>query len=70
MAHNMFSYYNFVLFFLFPCNKILLDVCFTRLAFLFLFFLFHDLDLEFAMPLFLFWLKNLIILVVFVLLTI
>ncbi len=37
--------------------------------FLFLFFLFHDLDLELGMPLLLFWLKNIIVLVVFMLMT-
>ncbi len=51
------------------CNKILLDSCFACAMFLFLFFLFHDLDLELSLALFSFWLRNLIILVVFVLVT-
>jgi hypothetical protein len=37
--------------------------------FLFMFFLFHDLDLELGMPLFSFWLENLVVLVVFMPLT-
>jgi hypothetical protein len=37
--------------------------------FLFLFFLFHDLNLELGMPLLLFWLENHAVLVMFVFVT-
>jgi len=37
--------------------------------FLFLYFLFHDLNLELGLPLFSFWLENLVILVVFMFVT-
>jgi hypothetical protein len=36
---------------------------------LLLYFLFHDLDLELSIPLFSFWFKNLVVLVVFVIVT-
>jgi hypothetical protein len=52
---GMFSYHNFVLFIL--CNKILLDSSYAHVVFLFLFFLFHDLNLELGLPLFSFWVK-------------
>jgi len=43
-------------------NKISLDFYFTHV----LVFLFHDLNLKLSMFLFLFWLENLVVLVVFV----
>jgi hypothetical protein len=49
-----------------PCKKILIDSYFIHVVFLFLFFLFHDLDLKLSLPLFSSWLGNLINLVVFV----
>ncbi len=64
---GMFSCHNLVLFLLY--NKILLDICFTCVVFLFLFFLFHVLDLELGLPSFSCWLKNCIVLIVFVALT-
>jgi len=36
---------------------------------MFLYFLFHDLELELGLPLLLFWLENLVVLVVFVFMT-
>ncbi len=60
----MFSYHNFVFLWFIPCNKILLDFCFSRVVFLVLFF--YDQDLEPCLSLFLSWLRNLVDLVVFV----
>jgi len=54
----MFFCHNFVLFLLFFCNKILLNFCFACVVFLFLFVLFHNLDLNIGLPLFLFWFKK------------
>jgi hypothetical protein len=53
-----------------PYNKILLEFCSTCVMFLFLLFLFHNLDLDLSQPLFLFWLENPIDLVIFVLMII
>jgi hypothetical protein len=58
-----------VLFLYCYCNKILLDFFFACVVLLFLFFLFHNLDLELGLHLFSFWLQNLLDLVVFVLMT-
>jgi hypothetical protein len=66
---GIFFCHSLVLF-LFPsCNKILLESCFTHVVFLFLFFLFHNLNLELGLPLFLSWLGNHVNLVVFVFVT-
>jgi len=59
----MFSYHNLVLFPL--CNKILLDSYSHMLCF-YSFFLFHDMDLELSLPLFLFLLKNHVVFIVFI----
>ncbi len=65
-----FSCHNLVLFLYFPCNKILLNFRFACIMFLFLFFLFHDLNLEWSLLLFLSWFRNPIDMVVFVPITI
>ncbi len=65
---GMFFCHKFVP--LFICNKILLDYFFTHVVFLFFFFLSHDLNLELGLPLFSFWLGNLVVLVVFMLMII
>ncbi len=64
---NTFSCHSLVIYFIFPCNKILLDFYFLSVMFLFLFFLFHNLDLELGLPLFSSWLKIPINLFVFML---
>jgi hypothetical protein len=58
---------NLVLFLL--CNQILLGFCLAYLMFLFLFFLFHDLNVELGLHLIKFWLENHVVLVVFMLVT-
>jgi hypothetical protein len=48
--------YNLVLFCYY--NKVLLDFCLAHVVFLFVFFLFRDLNLELSMLMFSFWFKK------------
>jgi hypothetical protein len=70
ISFGYFFGHNLVLFLFFSCNKILLNSYLAIIMFLFLFFLFNDLDLELGLPLFLSWLGNFVVLVVFVPMTI
>ncbi len=63
--YNTFSCHSLVLFSFLPYNKVLLDFYFAH-VFFFLFFLFHDLDLELGLSLFSSWLGNLVNLIVFI----
>ncbi len=67
---DTFYCHNLVLFLYFPCNKILLNFCFACIMFLFLFFLFHDLNLEWSLLLLLSWFRNPRDMVIFVPITI
>jgi hypothetical protein len=52
------SYHNFVMLLFHFCNKIMLNFCLAFVVFLFLFFLFHNLDLVLGLPLFSSWFKK------------